>query len=165
MARVHVVADFGTTVASELEVFAFIARANDDMRAFSLLAMVVSLFETGYLRAGAGLFEAFPGNLSAEAGMAVRVTDAMRRGAAVPRRGHRLRQHRLPAGRLVRAGAAAGRGGPAPVPRATEVGRGGGRRLDRAVGAGRHQPVPAGRRPELAEAQGRPYEAYGADVA
>ena len=32
---VHVLADYGTTVESELEVFAFIARANDDMRAFS----------------------------------------------------------------------------------------------------------------------------------
>jgi hypothetical protein len=78
---VHVLADFGTTVESELEVFAFIARANDDMRAFSLLAMVVSLFETGYLRTGAGLFEASPGHLSASAGVAVRVADAMRRGA------------------------------------------------------------------------------------
>jgi len=77
---VHVVADYGTTVESELEVFAFIARANDDMRAFSLLAMVVSLFETGYLRTGAGLFEYSPGHLS-ESGMAVRVADAMRRGA------------------------------------------------------------------------------------
>ena len=77
---VHVVADYGTTVESELEVFAFIARANDDMRAFSLLAMVVSLFETGYLRSGAGLFEYSPGHLS-EKGMAVRVADAMRRGA------------------------------------------------------------------------------------
>ena len=37
---VHVLADYGTTVECELEVFAFIARANDDMRAFSLLAMV-----------------------------------------------------------------------------------------------------------------------------
>jgi hypothetical protein len=77
---VHVVADYGTTVESELEVFAFIARANDDMRGFSLLAMVVSLFETGYLRTGAGLFEYSPGHLS-ESGMAVRVADAMRRGA------------------------------------------------------------------------------------
>jgi hypothetical protein len=77
---VHVVADFGTTVASELEVFAFIARANDDPRGFSLLAMVVSLFETGYLSTGAGLFEAFPGQLSRE-GMAVRIGDALRRGA------------------------------------------------------------------------------------
>lgn len=77
---VHVLADYGTKVESELEVFAFIARANDDPRGFSLLAMVVSLFETGYLAAGAGLFEAFPGQLSRE-GMAVRVADALRRGA------------------------------------------------------------------------------------
>jgi hypothetical protein len=79
---VHVLADYGTTVESELEVFAFIARANDDPRAFSLLAMVVSLFETGYLAAGAGLFEAFPGQLSHD-GAAVRLADAMRRGALV----------------------------------------------------------------------------------
>ena len=78
---VHVLADFGTTVESELEVFAFIARANDDMRGFALLAMVVSLFETGYLRTGAGLFEYDTGHLSAGRGMAVRVADAMRRGA------------------------------------------------------------------------------------
>ena len=77
---VHVVADYGTTVESELEVFAFIARANDDMHAFSLLAMVVSLFETGYLRSGLGLFEYSPGHL-AGSGMAARVADAMRRGA------------------------------------------------------------------------------------
>ena len=78
---VHVLADYGTTVESELEVFAFIARANDDMRAFSLLAMVVSLFETGYLRTGAGLFQADPGHLSVGRSMAHRVADAMRRGA------------------------------------------------------------------------------------
>lgn len=77
---VHVLADYGTRVESEMEVFALIARANDDPRGFSLLAMVVSLFETGYLAAGAGLFEAFPGQLSRE-GMAVRVADALRRGA------------------------------------------------------------------------------------
>lgn len=79
---VHLVADYGTKVESELEVFAFIARANDDPKGFSLLAMVVSLFETGYLRAGAGLFEAFPGQLSRD-GVAIRVADAMRRGALV----------------------------------------------------------------------------------
>ena len=60
---VHVLADYGTTVESELEVFSLIARANDDMRAFSLMAMVVSLFETGYLRR-AGLFQYDPGHLS-----------------------------------------------------------------------------------------------------
>lgn len=79
---VHLVADYGTTVESELEVFAFIARANDDPRAFSLLAMVVSLFETGALAKAAGLFEAFPGQLS-RTGVAQRVADAMRRGAVV----------------------------------------------------------------------------------
>lgn len=78
---VHVLGNFGTTVECELEVFAFIARANDDMRAFSLLAMVVSLFETGYLRSGAGLFESDLGHISAGDGMATRIADAMRRGA------------------------------------------------------------------------------------
>ncbi len=78
---VHVLADYGTTVEAELEVFAFIARANDDMRAFSLLAMVLSLFETGYLRTGAGLFESSTGHLSSNTAVATRLADAMRRGA------------------------------------------------------------------------------------
>ena len=78
---VHVLADYGTTVEAELEVFAFIARANDDMRAFSLLAMVVSLFETGYLRTGANLFESDLGHLSAAPGVATRMADTMSRGA------------------------------------------------------------------------------------
>lgn len=77
---VHVLAGYGTKVEAELEVFAFIARANDHPRGFSLLAMVISLFETGYLEAGAGLFEAFPGQLSKE-GMVERIGDALRRGA------------------------------------------------------------------------------------
>jgi hypothetical protein len=80
---VHVLADYGTTVEAELEVFAFIARANDDPHAFSLLAMVVSLFETGYLRSAAGLFESSPGHLS-RSGMAARMADALRRGALCP---------------------------------------------------------------------------------
>jgi len=81
---VHVLGDFGTRVESEVEVFALIARANDDMRAFSLLAMVVSLFETGYLRTGAGLFHSDLGHLSGHSAgraMAIRLADAMRRGA------------------------------------------------------------------------------------
>ena len=65
---VHVLADYGTTVESEVEVFGFIARANDDMHAFSLLAMVISLFETGYLATGAGLFQASPGPLLVQPG-------------------------------------------------------------------------------------------------
>ncbi|UFS98193.1 ubiquinone biosynthesis protein COQ4 [Nocardia huaxiensis] len=77
---VHVLAGYGTTLENEIEVFAFMARANDDPRAFSLLAMVISLFETGYLRSGAGLFEANEGHLRTS-GMAGRLGDAMRRGA------------------------------------------------------------------------------------
>lgn len=79
---VHVLAGYGTSLESELEVFGFIARANDDPQAFSLLAMVVSLFETGYLASGAGLFEADPGHLGTS-GMATRLADALRRGALV----------------------------------------------------------------------------------
>ncbi|HEY6696607.1 MAG TPA: hypothetical protein VIZ67_00150 [Acidimicrobiales bacterium] len=81
---VHVLGDYGTRVESEVEVFALIARANDDMRAFSLLAMVVSLFETGYLRTGAGLFQSDAGHLSGHSAghaMSLRLADAMRRGA------------------------------------------------------------------------------------
>jgi hypothetical protein len=77
---VHVLAEYGSTVECEIEVFAFIARANDNPSAFSLLAMVISLFETGYLASGAGLFEYDRGHLSHQ-GMAVRLADAMRRGA------------------------------------------------------------------------------------
>ncbi|MFI9510082.1 hypothetical protein [Nocardia sp. NPDC052566] len=77
---VHVLAGYGTTLENEIEVFAFMARANDDPRAFSLLAMVISLFETGYLQSGAGLFQANEGHLRT-AGMATRLGDAMRRGA------------------------------------------------------------------------------------
>ncbi len=77
---VHILADYGTTVESELEVFGLIGRAIPDFRGFSLLAMVVSLFETGYLPSAAGLFQADRGHLSRE-GMPVRLGDAMRRGA------------------------------------------------------------------------------------
>jgi len=77
---VHMLADYGSTVESELEVFGLIARATDDPRGFSLLAMVVGLFETGALARGAGLFQADAGHLRRD-GMAARLADAMRRGA------------------------------------------------------------------------------------
>jgi hypothetical protein len=77
---VHVLADYGSTVESEIEVFAFIARANDDPRAFSLLAQVISLFETGYTASGMGLFQYDRGHLSHQ-GVALRLADALRRGA------------------------------------------------------------------------------------
>ena len=77
---VHVVADYGATIDNELEVFAFISRANDDPKGFSFLAMVVSLFETGVLAHGAGLFAPDGGHLQSTE-MAKRMADALRRGA------------------------------------------------------------------------------------
>jgi hypothetical protein len=79
---VHVLADYGSTIESEIEVFALIARANDNPRAFSLLAMVIGLFETGYLAdAAGGFFSADRGHLSRDADrMGVRLADAMARG-------------------------------------------------------------------------------------
>jgi hypothetical protein len=78
---VHVLGEYGTTVECEVEVFGLIARANDDLHAFSLLAMVISLFETGYLTTGAGLFQSSTGHFSSDPKMATRLSDAMRRGA------------------------------------------------------------------------------------
>src|SRR5438105_11709683 len=83
---VHVLADYGTTVESEIEVFGLIARAIEDPRGFSLLAMVIGLFETGYIPAAAGLFKYDRGHLSKQ-GIASRLADGMRRGA---RCGHDL---------------------------------------------------------------------------
>ena len=80
---IHVFADYGSTVESEIEVFGLIARANDDPTGFSLLAMVLGLFETGYLYGAAkGFFEYNRGHLSRDADrMGVRLGDAMYRGA------------------------------------------------------------------------------------
>ncbi|HEY5697803.1 MAG TPA: hypothetical protein VIT01_09870, partial [Acidimicrobiales bacterium] len=59
-----------------------IARASDDPRAFTLLIQVLGLFESGYLQAGMGLFQMDVGHLSAdEEAMALRLADAFRRGA------------------------------------------------------------------------------------
>ncbi|MGZ4733964.1 MAG: hypothetical protein ACXVKA_03445 [Acidimicrobiia bacterium] len=80
---IHVLADYGSTVECEIEVFGFISRANDDPAGFSLLAMVLGLFETGYLfNAAKGFFEYDRGHLSRDADrMAIRLADAMARGA------------------------------------------------------------------------------------
>jgi hypothetical protein len=80
---IHVLADYGSTVQSEIEVFGLIARANDDPHAFSLLAMVLGLFETGYLYGAArGFFAYDVGHFSRDAErMAIRLADAMYRGA------------------------------------------------------------------------------------
>ena len=142
---VHVLADYGSTVESEIEMFGLIARAIEEPRGFSLLAMVIGLFETGYLPRQAGLFLADRGHLSRE-GMAIRLADAMRRGAphggARSRRGRRPHDHRL-----VRVGEDPDRRGARSVRRHPEVARGGGRRIGRSVGAGRHQLSPVVLRP------------------
>jgi len=82
---VHVLADYGSTVESEIEVFGLISRANDDPGAFALLAMVLGLFETGYLYGAAkGFFEYDRGHLSRDVDrMAVRLADATYRGAVL----------------------------------------------------------------------------------
>jgi len=80
---VHVLADYGSTVESEIEVFGLIARANDDPHGFSLLASVISLFETGRLER-ATIFEHDPHHISHDSRhMATRLADAMRRGAII----------------------------------------------------------------------------------
>lgn len=80
---VHVLADYGTNLKGELEVFALIGRADPDPKGFAWLATLVGLFETGYI-ADAGFFvrDTREHNIQA-AGMSTRVADAIRRGKAV----------------------------------------------------------------------------------
>ena len=134
--------------------------ANDDPRAFSLLAMVVSLFETGYLRAGAGLFEASPGQLSRE-GVAERhgrrhATRRARRPAASTSSRSTGSSWRRPARG----------GGPRALRDRRQARRGARRGLGRPVGAGRHQRVPVALRRGAGRAtRAAPYEPFGAAVA
>lgn len=78
---VHVLADYGSTVESEFEVFALMSRASHDPMAFTLLAMAINLFETGGLESAAGIFQADAGHLANNGGMPTRLGDAFRRGA------------------------------------------------------------------------------------
>ncbi len=77
---VHVLADYGTVIESELEVFAFIAAAIPDPKGFSFLAAIIGVFETGRIRSAAGgVLQADPGHLELP-GMPERLADALRRG-------------------------------------------------------------------------------------
>jgi len=77
---VHVLADYGTVVDSELEVFGFIATAIPDPRGFSFLAAILGLFETGHMKSGAGgVLQSDPHHLR-RPGMPLRLADAMHRG-------------------------------------------------------------------------------------
>lgn len=77
---VHVIADYGTNLNGELEVFALIGRADPDPKGFAWLATLIGLFGTGYV-ADAGFFS---GDLQERRldnpEMHVRVADALRRG-------------------------------------------------------------------------------------
>ena len=77
---VHVLADYGTNLKGELEVFSLISRADPDPKGFAWVATLIGLFETGYV-ADAGFFS---GDLKehrlADPAMHVRMADALYRG-------------------------------------------------------------------------------------
>jgi len=80
---VHVLADYGTNLKGELEVFACIGRADPDPKGFAWLATLIGLFETGYI-ADTGFFERDVREHNIQApGMHHRLADAIRRGKAV----------------------------------------------------------------------------------
>jgi hypothetical protein len=79
----HVLADYGTNLKGELEVFAFIGRADPDPKGFAWLATLIGLFETGYI-ADTGFFERDIRERNIQApGMHHRIGDAIRRGKLV----------------------------------------------------------------------------------
>jgi len=79
----HVLADYGTNMKGELEVFAFVGRADPDPKGFAWLATLIGLFETGYV-ADTGFFtrDVSERNLQAP-GMQHRLADAIARGKRV----------------------------------------------------------------------------------
>jgi hypothetical protein len=80
---VHVLADYGTNLKGELEVFAFIGRADPDPKGFAWLATLIGLFETGYIK-DTGFFERDVRERHIQApGMHQRLADAIRRGKHV----------------------------------------------------------------------------------
>jgi len=83
---VHVLADYGTNLKGELEVFAFIGRADPDPKGFAWLATLIGLFETGYI-ADTGFFERDIRERNIQApGMHQRIADAILRGKVVSER-------------------------------------------------------------------------------
>jgi len=77
---VHVIADYGTNLFGELEVFSLIARADPDPKGFAWVATLVGLFETGYV-ADAGFFTSDVKQRHLDSpGMHRRIADAMARG-------------------------------------------------------------------------------------
>ena len=80
---VHVLADYGTNLKGELEVFGFIGRADPDPKGFAWLATLIGLFETGYI-SSAGFFDRDVSERNIRApGMNQRIADAIWRGKVV----------------------------------------------------------------------------------
>jgi len=80
---VHVLADYGTNLKGELEVFGLISRADPDPKGFAWLATLIGLFETGYI-SSAGFFDKDVRERHVRApGMHLRLADAIRRGKVV----------------------------------------------------------------------------------
>jgi hypothetical protein len=80
---VHVLADYGTNLKGELEVFGFIGRADPDPKGFAWLATLIGLFETGYIST-TGFFDRDVRERNIRApGMHQRIADAIRRGKVV----------------------------------------------------------------------------------
>jgi hypothetical protein len=80
---VHVLADYGTNLKGELEVFGLIGRADPDPKGFAWLATLIGLFETGYITSS-GFFDRDVRDPVIQApGMHVRVADGIRRGKAI----------------------------------------------------------------------------------
>jgi hypothetical protein len=80
---VHVLADYGTNLKGELEVFAFIGRADPDPKGFAWLATLIGLFETGYV-SDTGFFQRDVRERNVQApGMHQRLADAIKRGKTV----------------------------------------------------------------------------------
>src|SRR3954452_5902285 len=80
---VHVLADYGTDLKGELEVFGLIGRADPDPKGFAWLATLIGLFETGYI-SSTGFFDRDIRERNIRApGMHQRIADALRRGKIV----------------------------------------------------------------------------------
>ena len=77
---VHVLSDYGTTMAGELEVFAFCGRADPEPKGFAWLATMIGLFETGHVHEQ-GFFKMDVHDHPLEQpGMALRLAHAIQRG-------------------------------------------------------------------------------------
>ena len=80
---VHVLSGYGTNLKGELEVFAFIGRADPEPKGFAWLATLTGLFETGYITS-TGFFDRDVREPVIQApGMHLRIADGIRRGKVV----------------------------------------------------------------------------------